>query len=332
MHERRETLGTPLNRIFVDYGYSIKDMARRKRGQPIHGWVIIDKSQGLQSTETTNRVRRAFDAQKAGHGGTLDPLATGVLAIALGEATKTVPYVMDGPKTYQFTVTFGARTSSDDSEGDVLETSDVRPSEADVRAAMAHFMGDIMQVPPKVSAIKVEGERAYDLARDGESFELAARPMTVYRLELLSYAPEAASFEVEATKGFYVRALARDIALECGTLGHVTSLRRLATGPFALDRAVSLEKLEQVGQEGDLFEYLADPIHALAGIPAVDLDPTEAVRIRNGNPVSLVRRSQIGRLGDIGPDDEVVVTVQGQLLALARFEAGQLQPIRVFNL
>ena len=307
-------------------------MARRKRGQLIHGWVIIDKSQGLQSTETTNRVRRVFDAQKAGHGGTLDPLATGVLAVALGEATKTVPYVMDGPKTYHFTVTFGARTSSDDSEGEVLETSDVRPSEDDVRVAMARFMGDIMQTPPKVSAIKVDGERAYDLARDGEEFELAARPMTVYRLEMLNYAPDSASFEVEATKGFYVRALARDLALACGTLGHVTSLRRLATGPFTLEQAVSLEKLEQVGQGSDLFEYLADPIHALAGIPAVDLDPTEAVRMRNGNPVSLVRRSQIGRLGGIGPDDEVVVTVQGQLLALARFEAGQLQPIRVFNL
>ena len=171
-----------------------------------------------------------------------------------------------------------------------------------------------------------------DLARDGEEFELAARPMTVYRLEMLNYAPDAASFEVEATKGFYVRALARDLALACGTLGHVTSLRRLATGPFEESQAVSLEKLEDLGQDSDLFEYLADPIHALAGIPAVELDPTEAVRMRNGNPVSLVRRSQIGRLGDVGLDDEVVVTVQGQLLALARFEAGQLQPIRVFNL
>jgi len=307
-------------------------MARRKRGQPIHGWIIIDKSTGLQSTETTNRVRRLFDAQKAGHGGTLDPLATGVLAVALGEATKTVPYVMDGPKTYQFTVAFGARTASDDSEGEVLETSAVRPSEEAVRAAMESFKGDFMQVPPKVSAIKVDGERAYDLAREGEEFELAARPMTVHRLEMLSCSPEEASFEVEATKGFYVRSLARDIALECGTFGHVTSLRRLATGPFAEEQAVSLEKLEQVGQDGDLFEYLADPIHALAGIPAVDLDPAEAVRMRNGNPVPLVRRSQIGRLGDISLDDEVVVTVEGKLLALARFEAGQLQPIRVFNL
>lgn len=307
-------------------------MARRKRGQPIHGWIIIDKSQGLQSTETTNRVRRLFDAQKAGHGGTLDPLATGVLAVALGEATKTVPYVMDGPKTYTFTVAFGARTASDDAEGAVLDTSEVRPSEDDVRAAMASFRGDIMQVPPKVSAIKVEGERAYDLARDGEDFELAARPMTVYRLELLSYAPDAATFEVEATKGFYVRALARDLALACGTLGHVTSLRRLATGPFDLEQAVSLEKLEDLGQESDLFEYLADPIHALAGIPAVELEPAEAVRIRNGNPVSLVRRSQIDKLGDLDLDSEVVLTVQGQLLALARFEAGQLQPFRVFNL
>ena len=307
-------------------------MARRKRGQPIHGWVIIDKSSGLQSTETTNRVRRLFDAQKAGHGGTLDPLATGVLAIALGEATKTVPYVMDGPKTYRFTVTFGARTDSDDSEGEVVETTDVRPTPEQVIAAMDAFRGNIMQVPPRVSAIKVDGERAYDLARDGEAFELAARPMTVYRLELLESSPEAASFEVEATKGFYVRSLARDIAQECGTLGHVTSLRRLATGPFEESQAVSLEKLEDLGQDSDLFEYLADPIHALAGIPAVELDPTEAVRMRNGNPVSLVRRSQIGRLGDVGLDDEVVVTVQGQLLALARFEAGQLQPIRVFNL
>ena len=307
-------------------------MARRKRGQPIHGWVIIDKSSGLQSTETTNRVRRLFDAQKAGHGGTLDPLATGVLAIALGEATKTVPYVMDGPKTYRFTVTFGARTDSDDSEGEVVETTDVRPTPEQVISAMDAFRGDIMQVPPRVSAIKVDGERAYDLARDGEAFELAARPMTVYRLELLESSPEAASFEVEATKGFYVRSLARDIAQECGTLGHVTSLRRLATGPFEESQAVSLEKLEDLGQDSDLFEYLADPIHALAGIPAVELDPTEAVRMRNGNPVSLVRRSQIGRLGDVGLDDEVVVTVQGQLLALARFEAGQLQPIRVFNL
>ena len=307
-------------------------MARRKRGQPVHGWVIIDKSTGLQSTETANRVRRLFDAQKAGHGGTLDPLATGVLAVALGEATKTVPYVMDGPKTYQFTVAFGAATDSDDVEGAVIDTSDHRPTEADVCAAMDSFLGDIMQVPPRVSAIKVDGERAYDLARDGEDFELAARPMTVYRLELLECSPEAARFEVEATKGFYVRALARDIARACGTLGHVTSLRRLATGPFRESQAVSLEKLEEVGQEGALIEFLTDPIHALAGIPAVELEPAEAVRIRNGNPVSLVRRSQVDKLGDLDLDSEVVLTVEGQLLALARFEAGQLQPFRVFNL
>ena len=307
-------------------------MARRKRGQPIHGWVLIDKSSGLQSTETTNRVRRIFDAQKAGHGGTLDPLATGVLAVALGEATKTVPYVMDGSKTYQFTVAFGARTSSDDSEGEVIETNDHRPSKDEVLAAMESFRGDIMQVPPKVSAIKVDGERAYDLARDGEDFELAARPMTVYRLELLEASPEHASFEVEATKGFYVRSLARDIAEKCGTLGHVTSLRRLATGPFDESQAVPLEKLEELGQESALLEYLVDPIHALAGIPAVDLDPTEAARIRNGNPVPLVRRSQIDRLGDVSLEDEVVLTTEGQLLALARFEPGQLQPFRVFNL
>lgn len=307
-------------------------MARRKRGQPIHGWVLIDKSSRLQSTETTNRVRRLFDAQKAGHGGTLDPLATGVLAVALGEATKTVPYVMDGSKTYRFTVAFGARTSSDDSEGEVIETSDHRPSKDEVLAAMEIFRGDIMQVPPKVSAIKVDGERAYDLARDGEDFELAARPMTVYRLELLEASPEHASFEVEATKGFYVRSLARDIAEKCGTLGHVTSLRRLATGPFDESQAVPLEKLEELGQESALLEYLVDPIHALAGIPAVDLDPTEAARIRNGNPVPLVRRSQIDRLGDVSLEDEVVLTTEGQLLALARFEPGQLQPFRVFNL
>lgn len=307
-------------------------MARRKRGQPIHGWVLIDKSSGLQSTETTNRVRRLFDAQKAGHGGTLDPLATGVLAVALGEATKTVPYVMDGSKTYQFTVAFGARTSSDDSEGEVIETNDHRPTKDEVVAAMESFRGDIMQVPPKVSAIKVDGERAYDLARDGEDFELAARPMTVYRLELLEASPEQASFEVEATKGFYVRSLARDIAEKCETLGHVTSLRRLATGPFDESQAIPLEKLEELGQESALLEYLVDPIHALAGIPAVDLDPTEAARIRNGNPVPLVRRSQIDRLGDVSLEDEVVLTTEGQLLALARFEPGQLQPFRVFNL
>ena len=216
---------------------------RKRRGRELDGWLIVDKPQGLTSTDVVNRVRRGFDAQKAGHGGTLDPLATGVLPVAFGAATKTVPYVMDGTKLYHFTLKFGEGRDTDDAEGQVISTSDVRPDDAAIAAALPAFRGDIMQVPPIYSAIKVAGERAYDMAREGRAPELAARPARVDRFELIAR-PDAdtAVFEVQSGKGVYMRSLARDLALACGTVGHITVLRRLRVGPFTEEQAIPLDK------------------------------------------------------------------------------------------
>ena len=219
---------------------------RKPRGRPLDGWLIVDKPQGLTSTDVVNRVRRWFDAQKAGHGGTLDPLATGLLPVAFGAATKTVPYIMDGTKLYRFTLRIGEARDTDDADGQVTATSDVRPTDEQLRAALPAFTGDIMQVPPVFSAIKVAGERAYDMAREGRAPVLEARPARVDRFELVER-PDAdtAIFEVQSGKGVYMRALARDLALACGTVGHVAALRRLRVGPFTEAQAIPLDKLQR---------------------------------------------------------------------------------------
>jgi tRNA pseudouridine55 synthase len=308
-------------------------MNRQKRGRKLDGWLILDKPQGITSTQAVNKVKRALDAQKAGHGGTLDPLATGILPIALGAATKTVPYVMDGTKLYHFTIRFGEARDTDDAEGAITATSDARPTDAAIRAALPALTGAIMQIPPAFSAIKVDGERAYDLARAGAPPELAARPAQVDRFELIGR-PDAdtAEFEVASGKGVYMRALARDLARACGALGHITVLRRLRVGPFNLNMAVPLDKiLDPAHTPATLLSFLQPLETALDDIPALALNAAEAHALAQGQAISLV--DLMGRIPDgANPDEGLVrVTVAGRVLALARLSDGWLKPERLLQ-
>ncbi|MGH7154258.1 MAG: tRNA pseudouridine(55) synthase TruB, partial [Acetobacteraceae bacterium] len=263
-------------------------MPRRKPlGRPLDGWLVIDKPPGLTSTDVVNRVRRAFNARKAGHGGTLDPLATGVLPVAFGSATKTVPYVMAGTKLYRFTLRFGEARDTDDADGRVIATSPIRPSEAEIEAALPRFRGDITQVPPAFSAVKVAGERAYDMAREGRVPVLEPRPARVDRFDLVARSgPDEAVFEVESGKGVYMRSLARDLAVACGTLGHVSALRRLRVGPFTEALAIALDKIagpdHTVPASPDLLLPVAT---ALADIPALALTEAEASSLLHGQAI-----------------------------------------------
>ncbi len=303
-------------------------MARKKKGRAVSGWLVLDKPLGMTSTHAVSVVKRLFGAQKAGHAGTLDPLATGSLPIALGEATKTVPYVMDGRKVYAFTVRWGIETNTDDAEGAVVATSDHRPDRAAIEAALAGFTGAIMQVPPAFSAIKIEGERAYDLARDGEEVVLEARPVEIHRLSLDAM-PDAdtAQFSAECGKGTYVRALARDLGRVLGTRGHVTALRRLMVSPFGEAAMVPLDALraahEAAGEEG--CDGLMQPIEAaLAGLTELRVNRNEAARLRNGQSM-LVRGRDAPAEGDT-----VYATEAGTLVAIGTIEQGELAPLRVF--
>ncbi len=308
-------------------------MARRRKGKPVHGWVVLDKAVGMTSTQAVARVRRVFEAQKAGHGGTLDPLATGILPVALGEATKTVPYVMEGTKTYHFTLQWGASTTTDDAEGEVLARSDKRPSETEILAVLPRFIGEIAQVPPVFSAIKVDGERAYDLARDGEAVELAARPVTIEKLRLRACeGPDLAVFEAVCGKGTYMRALARDLGEALGTRAHIRILRRIAVGPFAEADAISLESLEALGHSAAAFEHLHPVEAALDDIPALALTETEAQRLRLGQAVSMLARANRERIADLSNGAVICAMAGEKLVALARYEAGDLRPVRVLNL
>jgi tRNA pseudouridine55 synthase len=316
-------------------------MGRRKREAKVHGWVILDKPVGLTSTQAVGRLKRLFATHKAGHAGTLDPLASGCLPIAFGEATKTVPYVVDGLKVYRFTVRWGAETDTDDSEGKTLETSDVRPSDAEIDAILPRFTGIIEQVPPRFSAIKIAGERAYDLAREGEEVELQARQVEIVSLERTgpgrrdTAGNDETEFECECGKGTYVRALARDIGRALGTRGHVVALRRLAVGPFDEDDMISLEKLEELCDRapgsGDpdqdrLAETLRPVETALDDIPALAISRSDATRLKNGQPV-LLRGRDAPVLNGL-----VYATTQGKLVALVEADRGELHPKRVFNL
>ena len=308
-------------------------MGRRRSGQPVHGWLVLDKPIGLSSTVAVSRVRRLFNAQKAGHAGTLDPLATGVLAVALGEATKTVPYAMDATKTYRFTLKFGEARTTDDAEGEISQTSDRRPSDAEIAAVLPQFTGVITQVPPAFSAIKVEGQRAYDLARAGETVELAPRQVLIHSIRLLGRpSPDEATFEVTSGKGAYMRALGRDLAIGLGTCGHIRDLRRTAVGPFTEERAISLESLKALGHSPAAFEYLLPVETALDDIPALALTATEAIRLRSGQPVGLLHRQDRDRIYELAPGGMVRAMAEGRLVALTRFEAGELVPVRVLNL
>jgi tRNA pseudouridine55 synthase len=304
----------------------------RRDKRDVHGWVILDKPVGMTSTHAVGIVKRLFQAKRAGHAGTLDPLASGCLPIALGEATKTVPFVMDGCKLYRFTIRWGEERDTDDAEGRVTETSDQRPTREQIGALLPSFTGVIGQVPPRYSAIKVGGERAYDLARDGEVVELSARPVEIRRLELTSMPdPDHAVLEAECGKGTYVRALARDIGRLLGCFGHVSALRRVAVGPFGEETMILLEELEAVchraaAGEASLADALMPVETALDDIPALAVSRTDAVRLQKGQAVILRGRdAPIFR----GP---VYVTVSGQLLALAELDHGEIVPKRVFNL
>ncbi len=306
-------------------------MARKKRGRPVNGWLILDKPLGLTSTQAVGKTKRMFDAQKAGHAGTLDPLATGILPLAFGEATKTVPFIMDGEKCYRFTVTWGCQTSTDDSEGEVTGESDVRPTREAIEAQLPAFIGDIMQIPPRFSAIRVDGARAYDLARDGEEFELAARSIQIDDLQLVDSPDNStAVFEARCGKGTYVRAIARDLGAALGCLGHVTALRRTRVGPFLEDNAISLDKLQELSDNAAdraELEGILDPVEiALDDIPALPVSSDDAARLKRGQAI-LLR----GRDAPIlkGP---VYALSRGTLVALGEVHHGEMRPTRVFNL
>jgi tRNA pseudouridine55 synthase len=306
-------------------------MARsRRKGRPIHGWLALDKPAGLTSTDAVTRVRRLTQALKVGHGGTLDPLATGVLPIALGEATKTVAYVMDGRKRYRFTARWGEARTTDDAEGEVVATSAVRPAAAAIEAALPGFIGVTLQVPPQFAAVKVEGERAYDLARRGEVVELAARPVEVDRFALVEQAdPDHATFEVVCGRGTYVRALIRDLGERLGCLGHVVALRRLQAGPFGIESALSLGALEQLLADDALPQALLPVAAALGGLPALALTEPQAHRLRAGQTIRVARGLVVGEVED---DATIRAMAAGQMVALARLQGAELSPVRVFNL
>lgn len=300
-------------------------MARTKKGRAVSGWLVVDKPAGITSTAIVNKVKWAMDAQKAGHAGTLDPAATGVLAIALGEATKTVPYITDALKCYRFRVTLGASTTTDDAEGSVLATSDLRPSDAEIEAALAAFRGNIAQVPPQFSAVKVEGERAYDLAREGEAMDLAARPLWVERLEIVGR-PDADHVDLEMVcgKGGYVRSIARDLGQALGCLGHVAWLRREWSGPFTAAEGISLEQIDALAKTAELDAWLKPLELGLADLPELPCTPEGAARLRNGNPGMVLASS-------VGYGDEAWASYQGRAIAVGIYKAGELHPSRVFN-
>lgn len=316
-------------------------MARRKRGEDVNGWLVFDKPEEFTSTDAVAVVRRLFNANKAGHAGTLDPLASGVLPIALGEATKTVPWLMEADKSYTFTVCWGVSTATQDREGEVIARSDVRPAPAAIAAALKGFIGEIAQVPPQFSAVKVDGERAYDLARDGQTVDLKARQVMLYEAELAD-CPDAdhAVFRVRSGKGFYIRALVRDLAAALGAEGHVSQLRRTAVGAFREEDAVGLDELKELVHNAAAFERLRPVETALADIPAVAVNGEDAFRLRQGRPIVLLphviedlkQRFRPRTIAGVDASRAAVALFEGSAVALGDVRAGKFSPTRVFHL
>jgi len=309
-------------------------MGRRKKGNPVHGWVCLDKPLEMGSTEAVTRVRRLFDAQKAGHAGTLDPLASGILPIALGEATKTVPFMMEAQKVYRFTINWGVSTDSVDREGEIVARSDVRPRIEVVRTALPAFVGEIDQTPPRFSAIKVDGQRAYDLAREGADFELESRRVTIHSAEVTD-APDADHIEltIRTGKGVYVRSLARDLAVMLGAEGHVSALRRERVGPFSVENAVTLDFLTDLVHRDAALEGLLPVSTALDDIPELAVTEQDAFSLRQGRPIVLLPRQVETLKSRLTGGSRTVSAFQGQtLVALGQLRAGRLEPDRVFNL
>jgi tRNA pseudouridine55 synthase len=310
-----------------------KQQHRKPKGRPISGWLILDKPFDFGSTEAVSKIKWLFNAQKAGHAGTLDPLASGMLPIALGDATKTVPYVMDGRKIYEFTVTWGEERTTDDMEGDVLNTSADRPNEQAIRDLLPNYTGTILQIPPQFSAIKIAGERAYDLARSGEEVEIPAREVEIHRITLLA-CPDAdtAHFEVECGKGTYVRALARDMGRDLGCYGFISELRRSMVAPFAEDAMVPLAKLVEFEAIEDRDErlaaldaYLIDTSEALSSLPHLIINDDQAHRLKMGNPILLRGRDAPTQ------EMEAYATARGKLVAIGEIAEGEFRPKRVFG-
>ena len=300
-------------------------MARTKKGRAISGWLVVDKPAGITSTAVVGKVRWAFNAQKAGHAGTLDPAATGVLAVALGEATKTVPYITDALKCYRFLVRLGSATNTDDAEGQVIATSDLRPETDQIDAHLAQFRGEILQTPPQFSAVKIDGDRAYDLARGGEVVDIAARPLWVERLVLIARPdPDHVELEMVCGKGGYVRAIARDLGASLGCLGHVAWLRRVWSGPFDAVDGISLDTLDALAKTDALLTYLRPLEQGLHDLPELPATAEGAARLRNGNPGMVISAS-------VGYGDEAWGSFQGRAVAVGIYKSGELHPTRVFN-
>ena len=302
-------------------------MARRKKGNPVHGWLVLDKPFEMTSTRAVGVLKRLYSAQKVGHAGTLDPLATGILPIAFGEATKTVPFAVEGEKVYRFTVRWGAETATDDAEGDVVATGDGRPTVEDIEALLPQFTGEILQVPPKFSAIKIDGERAYALARDGEDVVLDPRPVVIDELRLADVPDgDTAVFEARCGKGTYVRAIARDMGRALGCRGHVIALRRTRVGPFCEENSVSLEEIEDAAEAGEDLTTFLDPVEtALGDVLEINVSPQDAADLAQGRSV-LIRGRDAPILGGAA-----YAMSKGRIIALGEIEKGALHPTRVFN-
>ncbi|PHR60632.1 MAG: tRNA pseudouridine(55) synthase TruB [Robiginitomaculum sp.] len=315
-------------------------MARRKRGNPVHGWVNFDKPLGMTSTQAVAKVRWAHKAQKAGHAGTLDPLATGILPIALGDATKTVPFLVEAKKTYECEIKWGERTTTLDAEGEIIATSDVRPTLAQIEAVLPGFIGEVSQIPPAFSAIKIDGKRAYDLARAGEDVEMKARIVRIDAIEVLEAGASSATVRVKCGKGTYIRSLARDLAFALGTEGHVVKLRRTAVGMFTEARAFSLDAVEELVHKGDVLETLLAVETALDDIPVLAITDDEQFELKQGrviapHPTAFAELKTLFRprmIGDLDASRFVLAKYEGKAIALCDARAGHLRPKRVFNL
>ena len=299
-------------------------MARKRKGRDLSGWLVVDKPSGITSTAVVNKVRWAMNAKKAGHAGTLDPEATGVLAVALGEATKTVPYITDALKAYVFTIRLGQATNTDDAEGEVIAESDLRPDDDAIKAALGAFVGDVMQVPPQFSAVKVDGQRAYKKAREGEEMELAARPLWVEELLLVDRIDaDHAVLEMTCGKGGYVRSIARDLGDALGCKAHVKSLRRVWSGPFQATDGVTLEQVDAMAQTPELDAFLQPLEVGLVDLPEVRCLAESVAKLRNGNPASVIATG-------VNYGDEVWASFEGRAIAVGTYRGGEMQPSRVF--
>jgi len=308
-------------------------MARRRQKRPdLNGWIVVDKPAGMTSTAVCNRIKRLSGGAKIGHGGALDPLATGVLPIALGQATKTVSWVMDGSKVYRFTLRWGEARDTDDADGSVTETSAVRPDDDAIREALPAFTGRIMQVPPRYSAVKIGGKRAYNLARTDEAPDLPARPAEVIELRFeRRFDDDRTEFTAETGKGVYVRAIARDLAAALGTVGHVSALRRLRVGPFRVEDAITLEELESLAHIGPESVFLLPTDRSLADIPALSVSEQEAAALRNGQALRLFGTGDLSRIAGFYDGMTIRARMGEDLVAVARYESGTVRPVRVVN-